>query len=59
MKIGTKIRQAGRCFAGCREGKTVTARKYNEPAPEIVWCAQLPALVMVVVIKRWSVKNGK
>lgn len=27
MKIGTKIRQAGRCFAGCREGKTVTARK--------------------------------
>lgn len=27
MKIGAKIRQAGRCFAGCREGKTVTARK--------------------------------
>ena len=27
MKIGTKIRQAGRCFADCREGKTVTARK--------------------------------
>ena len=27
MKIGTKIRQAGRCFAGCRDGKTVTARK--------------------------------
>ena len=26
---------------------------------EIVWCAQLPALVMVAVIKRWSVKNGK
>lgn len=41
------------------KGKLWQPGKYNEPAPEIVWCAQLPALVMVVVIKRWSVKNGK
>lgn len=41
------------------KGKLWQPGKYNEPAPEIVWCAQLPALFMVVVIKRWSVKNGK
>lgn len=41
------------------KGKLWQPGKYNEPAPEIVWCAQLPALVMVAVIKRWSVKNGK
>lgn len=41
------------------KGKLWQPGKYNEPAPEIVWYAQLPAPVMVVVIKRWSVKNGK
>lgn len=32
------------------KGKLWQPGKYNEPAPKIVWCAQLPALVMAVVI---------
>ena len=31
--------------------------KYKDTAPEIVWCAQLPALFVVVIKECWSVKN--
>lgn len=31
--------------------------KYKDTAPEIVWCAQLPALFVVVTKECWDVKN--